>query len=82
MKVCVSMKKILKIILICLLLSIKSAYAEEFNITSDYVILYNLNDNKVLYELNSEEKTQVASLTKIMATIVGIENNENLGGKW
>lgn len=72
------MKKFLKIILICLLLSIKSAYAEEFKITSDYVILYNLNDNKVLYELNSEDKTQIASLTKIMATIVGIENNENL----
>ena len=72
------MKKFFKIVLICLLLSIKSAYAEEFNITSDYVILYNLNDNKVLYELNSEEKTQIASLTKMMATIVGIENNENL----
>lgn len=74
------MKKYFKLILICLLLSIRTTYvsAEDFNITSDYVILYNLNDNEVLYEQNSQEKTPVASLTKIMATIVAIENNDNL----
>lgn len=74
------MKKWFKLILICLLLGIRTTYvsALEFDITSDYVILYNLNDEEVLYEQNSEEKTQVASLTKIMATIVGIENNDNL----
>lgn len=72
--------KYFKIFFICLLLSVSGicVKAEEFNITSDYVVLYNLNDDKVLYELNSEEKTQVASLTKIMAVIVAIENNDNL----
>ena len=74
------MNKYFKILLvvICLLINASSVYAEEFNITSDYVILYNLNDNEVLYELNSNEKVQIASLTKIMATIVAIENNDNL----
>ena len=74
------MKKYFKLILICLLLSIRTTYvdAEDFNITSDYVILYNLKDREVLYEQKSEEITKIASLTKIMATIVGIENNENL----
>ena len=52
--------------------------AENFNITSDNVILYNLNDGKVLYELESNEKTQIASLTKIMTTIVAIEEIDNL----
>lgn len=52
--------------------------AEEFNITSDYVVLYNLNDDNVLYELNSDEITQIASLTKIMACIVAIEENKDL----
>lgn len=72
------MKKYFKLILIWLLLGIEVTYAEEFNITSDYAILYNLNENEVLYEIKSEEKTQIASLTKIMAVIVGIENNDNL----
>ena len=72
------MKKYISFIFVLLLLSIRITYAEEFDITSDYVILYNLNDNKVLYEKSSEEKTQIASLTKIMAAIVAIEENENL----
>lgn len=78
MKVSDFMKKILNIIFIYLLLGIRIVYASEFDITSDNVVLYNLNDNKVIYEQNSEERVQVASLTKIMATIVAIENNENL----
>ena len=74
------MKKYFRLIFICLLLSIRTTYvsAEDFNITSDHVILYNLNDDEVLYEQKSDEKTQVASLTKIMATLVAIENNDNL----
>ena len=72
------MKKYFKLILIWLLLGVKVTYAEEFDITSDYAILYNLNDNEVIYEQKSEDKTQIASLTKIMTVIVGIENNDNL----
>lgn len=52
--------------------------ADQFNITSDYVILYNLNDNKVLYEQKSQEKAQIASLTKIMTTIVAMEKAPDL----
>ena len=72
------MKKYIKLLFIFLILNIQIVQAEEFNITSDYVILYNLNDNEVLYEQESREKTQIASLTKIMATIVAIEENQNL----
>ena len=60
------MKKGFKIFLILILLQINVVYAEEFNITSKSVILYNMNENKVLYELKSNEKLQIASLTKIM----------------
>ena len=59
-------------------ININFVYAEEFDITADNVILYNLNDNNILYELNSEEKVNIASLTKIMTTVVAIENIENL----
>lgn len=72
------MKRAFKIIILCLILNIELVYAEEFNITSKHVILYNLNDNNVLYELKSDEKTQVASLTKIMTAIVAIEQSKDL----
>lgn len=52
--------------------------AEDFNITSKEVVLYNLNDDKIIYELNKDEKVPVASLTKIMTTLIAIENIEDL----
>lgn len=55
--------------------------AKEFEIHSKHAILYNLNDNTILYEKDSTEKTAVASLTKIMTTIVAIEKIDNLNKK-
>lgn len=75
------MKKVLKLIIVCLVCYLPVVSAENFNITSDNVILYNMNEDKVLYELESEEKIQIASLTKIMTTIVAIENISNLDEK-
>ncbi len=72
------MKRGFKIFLILILLQINVVYAEEFNITSKSVILYNMNENKVLYELKSNEKLQIASLTKIMTVITAIEHNDDL----
>ena len=73
------MKRILKIIIILFLFfNIDIVNALEFDITADNVILYNLNDDNVLYELNSDEMVNIASLTKIMTTIVAIENISNL----
>lgn len=71
------MKKYFRLLLICLLLSIKTTNvsAKEFNVTSQNIILYNLNDFEVLYEERSMERTKIASLTKIMTTLVGIEEN-------
>lgn len=37
-----------------------------------------MNENKVLYELKSDEKLQIASLTKIMTVITAIEHNDDL----
>ena len=72
------MKKFRILILLFVMFYVPSVWALEFDITSDYVILYNLNDDKVLYELNSNDKAQIASLTKIMTTIVGIEKSADL----
>ena len=52
------MKRMLRVFLILLMFcgGVLSVSAKEFNITSDNVILYNLNDKDVLYELDSEER--------------------------
>ena len=76
------MKKNLKKVLIFLLfININIVYAEEFNITSKSAILYNMNEEKILYQLKSDEKLQIASLTKIMTVITAIENNNDLEKK-
>lgn len=41
-------------------------------------IIYDLTDNNILYNYHSEEETSIASLTKIMTTIVAIESIDNL----
>lgn len=69
------------IFLLILFFNIHIVYAQEFNITSKNVILYNMNEEKVLYQLKDDEKVQIASLTKIMTTIVAIENEKSLDEK-
>ena len=72
------MKKVLTVLIFLMTFSFNFVEAEAFDITSNNVILYNLNDNNVLYEKSSNEKVQIASLTKIMTTIVALENIDNL----
>lgn len=47
-------------------------------IDSKNAILYNMNDKSVIYEKNSEDVVQIASLTKIVTAITVIENTDNL----
>lgn len=72
------MKKVLFLILMCLTFLSRVNCLE---INSKNVILYNLDNNEILYEENSDEKIKIASLTKIMTTIVAIENIEDLNSK-
>ena len=65
------MKKIL--LLIILIFTSFNIYALELN--SKSAILINLNDDTVLFEKNSEEKTSIASLTKIVTAITIIETS-------
>ena len=53
--------------------------AEEINLDlkSEKYVLYNLQDDTVLLEKDSNERTSVASLVKIMSVIVSIENNKD-----
>lgn len=65
------MKKILFSIFLFLFI-VTDIHALELN--SEHVVLYNLNDDEVVYELNKDEQTSIASLTKIMTTLVAIEH--------
>lgn len=52
-----------------------------FDVTSKNIILYNLDDKSIIYEKDSDEEVEIASLTKIMTTLVAIENIDNLEKK-
>lgn len=62
------------IILIIFFLATKSVHATELNLNSDKYILYNLDENTILDKKDENKEASVASLTKIMTTIVAIEN--------
>lgn len=60
------------LIIIYILLPITNIKALEIN--SENAVLYNMNEDTIIYEKNADEKVKVASLTKIMTTILAIEN--------
>ena len=63
---------------IIMFLFILQVNALDFEIKSDKAILINTTDNIVLYEKNSNVKTSIASLTKIITAITVLDNIENL----
>lgn len=66
------------VIFLSLFLFIFPAFAVELDIYSENAVLYNLDEDKILYEKNSSEVVAIASLTKIMTGIVAIENIPSL----
>lgn len=53
-------------------------FQEKDNYTSEYIYMVDRDSGDVVYEKNAHTKTYPASLTKIMTTLVAIENIENL----
>ena len=53
-----------------------SINAIEVDINSDYAFVYNVKENKIMSELDSNKQISVASLTKIMTAIIVIENTD------
>lgn len=51
---------------------------ENPSLHSKYYGVYDLTDDKMLFSLNSDVKTEIASLTKIMTVLVAIENVSDL----
>ena len=74
------MKKYLKYVLIILFLIPFRVYAEDYNfeIDSKNAVLFNVNDNEIIYEKNKDEIIKVASMQKVLTSIVAIEKLDNL----
>lgn len=72
------MKKFLQVILLIIALFSFSFVKAIVTLDSKEAILYNLNDDSIIYDKNSNDKTYIASLTKIMTSLVAIENISNL----
>lgn len=68
----------MKKIIIAFITFLVFSNVNALEINSENAVLYNLNDNKVIYEKDSEEQVSIASLTKIMTVLVAIENTEDI----
>lgn len=74
------MKKIYFIIIFIFVISF-TINIKALDINSKYATIYNLNDNEIVYSKNSNEIISIASLTKIMTSIVAIENIQDINAK-
>jgi len=71
-------KKIICILSIIMILVTHIVPTQALDITSESILLYDLENECILYEKNSNEVRQIASLTKLLAIIVAIENIDDL----
>ena len=71
------MKKII-LFIISFFLCINKICAIELDINSKNAFVYNLTEDRIMYEKDAYKETRVASLTKIMTAIIVIENNDDL----
>lgn len=71
------MKKIL-LLIILLLFPIYTSALTYPNLHYKSALIYDMTDNKLLYELNTKEQRSIASLTKIVTTITALESIDDL----
>ena len=65
------------------ILSVQSfaSYNSEYETKSDIVLLVSLDDGTVIFDKNSDKKTEAAALTKIVTLIVTLQNCPDLDTK-
>lgn len=75
------MKKLSIIMAFLYLLIIPNVYAKNLDIYSKNALLYNVEEDKIMYQKNKDEKAYIASLTKVLTALVVIEKEPNLDKK-
>ena len=74
--------RIKRLLLILLLLIPINAFSLEYPKTNSKIVeIYDLNDERILYEVKSNDVVSIASLTKIATAMVAIEKIKNLDDK-
>ena len=71
------LRKILILIILFLPFNIYALSDDDISINSKNAIVINLNNNEIIYEKNKDEVINVASMQKIMTTLVGVESIDN-----
>ena len=71
-------KKILILLIILIPFNVFALSDNDININSRNAIVINLNTNEIIYEKNKDEVINIASMQKIMTTLVGIEKINNM----
>ena len=74
------MKKLL-FLLLCFFSPLISYALDYPEVNSQMVEVYDLTEGKILYELDSNNKASIASITKIATTITAIETIDNIDEK-
>lgn len=72
------MKKLIRTLLILFLFVPISIHADIVEINSQNAVMINLNNNDIIYEKNKDEVIKVASVQKIMTSLIAIEQVEDL----
>ena len=68
------MKKLLYFCLLFVWMIPSIVFSKDLELSSKEYLLYDLDKNMVFYEKDSDKIVSISSLTKIMTTIVAIEN--------
>ena len=73
--------KQLKCLLIFIIIFLVNIKVNALDLSSKYAVLYNLTDNEIIYEKEKDKQISIASLTKIMTSIIAIEKIDNINDK-
>lgn len=73
-----NMKRILILLILLIPFNVFALSDGDININSRNAIVINLNNNEIIYEKNKDEVINVASMQKIMTTLVAVEKIDNI----
>lgn len=69
----------IKILFAILLLISSNTFSQSLHLQSNQYLVYNLETEEILMEKNSNKKTPIASITKLMTAVVNIEAKNKYG---
>ena len=72
------MKKVLRLLFILFLFIPISLKADIIDINSKNAVMINLNNNEIIYEKGKDDTIKIASMQKVMTSLIAIEKIDNL----